>query len=165
MRRRQRGERVKQQVVPFLRRMATDVQEIGKSGQFGGQFGVLSRLPLERGADKGTVNTLDALRRNIHLAQIVGDPGAAATSNAAGNTTRMQATFGSSAASGLISNTVAILWTNVSTSEDYTHFSAWTASTAGTFGFSGTVTANAVTAGDDFEVAVGGLDVSLTVAS
>jgi hypothetical protein len=53
----------------------------------------------------------------------------------------------------------------VSTSEDFTHWSAWSAETDGTFGFSGTLTANAVTAGDNFEIAIGDLDVTLTVAS
>lgn len=94
----------------------------------------------------------------------VGDPGAAATANAAGNTTRMQATWGA-AASALKSNTNALTWTGVSTSEDYTHFSVWTASSAGTFGFSGTVTANAVTSGDTFTIAIGDLDISLAVAA
>lgn len=94
----------------------------------------------------------------------VGDPGAAGTSNPAGNTTRQQATWGS--ASGAVkSNTNTITWTGVSTSEDYTHFSAWSASSAGTFGFSGTITANAVTSGDNFTIAIGDLDVSLAVAS
>lgn len=93
-----------------------------------------------------------------------GAPGASAASNAAGNTTRKQATFGS-AASGAATTTGALTWTNVSTSEDYTHFSAWSAESGGTFGFSGTVTANAVTAGDTFEIAAGDLDVSLTLAS
>jgi uncharacterized membrane protein YgdD (TMEM256/DUF423 family) len=115
---------------------------------------------------------LDAVCRNVSYANSAvwiklhtGDPGAAATSNAAGNTTRMQATFGSAAASGTISNTVAILWTSVSTSEDYTHFSAWTASTAGTFLFSGTITANAVGAGDNFNVPIGDLDVPFSLAA
>jgi hypothetical protein len=53
----------------------------------------------------------------------------------------------------------------VSGTEDYTHYTAWTASSAGTFLFSGTVTANAVTAGDTFTVAAGDLDLALTVAS
>lgn len=92
----------------------------------------------------------------------VGDPGASATANAAGNTTRQQSTFGSVAAGGTISNTVAVSWTNVSTSEDYTHFSAWDASTAGNFLFSGTVTANPVTAGDNFTIPIGDCDVTLT---
>lgn len=94
----------------------------------------------------------------------VGDPGAAGTSNPAGNTTRQQASFGA-ASSGAIANDAALTWTNVSTSEDYTHYSAWTASTSGTFEFSGTVTANAVTAGDTFTIPIGDLDLTLAVAA
>jgi len=94
----------------------------------------------------------------------IGAPGASATANAATNTTRKQATWAASSG-GASSNATALSWTNVAGSEDYTHFSAWTASTAGSFGFSGTVTANAVTAGDDFTVAIGDLDVALTIAS
>jgi uncharacterized membrane protein YgdD (TMEM256/DUF423 family) len=115
---------------------------------------------------------LDALCRNVSYTNAavwikwhVGDPGAAGTANAAGETTRQQATFGTGAGSGTIANTVALLWTAVSTSEDYTHFSAWTASTAGTFLFSGTVTANAVGAGDDLSVAIGALTVPFTIAA
>jgi hypothetical protein len=95
----------------------------------------------------------------------VGDPGAAATTTPAGNTTRVQATFGSAASGGAISNTVAVGWTNVSTAEDYTHFSAWDASTAGDFLFSGTITANAVAVGDNFSIPIGDCDVSLTTAA
>lgn len=94
-------------------------------------------------------------------------PGAAGTSNVAGNTTRKQASF-SAAASGAITNDAALEWSDaeVNTGEDYTHYTAWTASTAGTFLFSGTVTANAVNAsGDSFTIAVGDLDLSFTVAS
>lgn len=115
---------------------------------------------------------LDAVCRNVSYANAnvyiklhVGDPGAAGTSNPAGNTTRQQATFATPASGGLISNTAAILWTNVSTSEDYTHFSAWTASSGGTFLFSGTVTANAVGAGDNFQANVGDLDVPFALAA
>lgn len=92
----------------------------------------------------------------------VGDPGASATANPAGNTSRQQATFGTVASGGAISNTVAITWTSVSTSEDYTHFSAWDASTAGNFLFSGTVTSNNVTVGDNYVVPIGDCDVTLT---
>lgn len=95
----------------------------------------------------------------------VGAPGSAGTANAATETTRKQGTFGSAASGGAISNTVALSWTSVAGTEDFTHFTAWDASTAGTFLFSGTVTANAVTAGDDFAVAIGDLDVGLVVAS
>lgn len=94
----------------------------------------------------------------------VGDPGAG-SGNAAGHTTRIQATFGSAASGGAISNTVALSWTNVSTAEDYTHFSVWDASTAGAFQFSGTISANAMQVGDTFQVAVGDLDVTLPVAA
>jgi len=94
----------------------------------------------------------------------VGSPGSAGTSNAATETTRKQAAW-TSAAAGAASNSGALTWTNVAGTEDYTHFTAWTASVAGVFGFSGTVTANAVTAGDTFTIAVGDLDVTLTLAS
>lgn len=95
----------------------------------------------------------------------VGDPGSAGTSNAATETDRIQATFGTNASGGAISNTAALTWTSVAGTEDYTHFSAWDASTAGTFLFSGTVTANAVTTNDDFTIPIGDLDVSLNVAA
>lgn len=95
----------------------------------------------------------------------VGDPGAAGTANPAVETDRVQATFGSAAAGGAISNTVALSWTGVGGTEDYTHYSAWSASTSGTFLFSGTVTANAVTAGDNFTIPVGDLDLSIPVAA
>lgn len=94
----------------------------------------------------------------------VGAPGAAGTSNPATETTRKQAAF-SASSGGATANTGALTWTNVAGSEDYTHFTIWTASTAGTFGGSGTVTANPVTAGDTFQVAVGDLDLSFTLAS
>ena len=91
----------------------------------------------------------------------IGDPGAAGAGNPALNTTRQQATWGT-AASGLKSNTNVIEWTSVPNAEDYTHLSFWTASTAGTFGGSGTITANPVTVGDTFRIAVGDLDVNVT---
>lgn len=105
---------------------------------------------------------------NIWIKLHIGDPGAAGTANAAGNATRKDLTNAmGTAASGLISNTSAITWTSgeVTTSEDYTHWSLWTASTGGTFLLSGTMTANAVTAGDEFTIPVGDLDASFTVAA
>jgi hypothetical protein len=41
----------------------------------------------------------------------------------------------------------------------------WTASTAGTFGGSGTITANGVTAGDTFTIPSGSLTLTLPVAT
>lgn len=95
----------------------------------------------------------------------VGDPGSAGASNAATETTRKAVTFGSAASGGAISNTVAVTWTSVAGSEDFTHYSIWDASTSGNFLGSGTVTANAVTAGDDFTIAIGDIDLALTVAA
>lgn len=94
----------------------------------------------------------------------IGDPGAAGTSNAAAETTRKQGTF-SAASSAATTTTADLTWTSVAGSEDYTHVSLWTASSGGSFGASGTVTANAVTAGDTFTVTAGNLDISLPVAS
>lgn len=96
---------------------------------------------------------------------VTGEPGANGTANVATEADRVQATFGTNAASGLISNTAVVQWTNVAGTEDYLYFSAWDASTAGNFLFSGTVTANAVTAGDTFTIPIGDLDVSLTIAA
>lgn len=94
----------------------------------------------------------------------VGDPGAAGTSNAATETTRKQATF-AAASGGSAATTGDLDWTNVAGSEDFSHFSMWTASTAGTFLWSGVITANAVTAGDNFKIASGGLVIAVTPAS
>lgn len=101
----------------------------------------------------------------VHVQLHVGDPGAAGTANAATETTRQQATFGTNASGGTISNTSAVSWTSVAGTEDCTHFSAWDAATDGNFLFSGTITANAVTTGDDFSLPIGDLDVSLDIAS
>jgi len=102
----------------------------------------------------------------IWLQLHVGDPGPAGTSNVATETTRKDITSSFSAASGgAVTNDVAITWTGVSGTEDFTHWSLWSASSAGTFYQSGTVTANAVTAGDTFTIPVGDFDVSLSTAA
>lgn len=94
----------------------------------------------------------------------VGDPGASGIANVAVETDRIQVDWGSVSA-GAVSNEAIVQWVSVAGTEDYTHFTVWTASTAGTFGFSGTITANAVTTGDTFTIAIGDLDVTLTLAS
>jgi uncharacterized membrane protein YgdD (TMEM256/DUF423 family) len=121
---------------------------------------------------------LDAICRNAALTNLpvaafwiqlhaVGEPGAAGTANVAGNATRKQVTFGSNAAGGTISNTAPVTWSSgeVDTSEDYLYWSAWTLAAAGVFLFSGTVTANAVTTGDQFTIPTGDLDITLPVAA
>lgn len=95
----------------------------------------------------------------------VGAPGAAGTSNPAVETDRIQATFATDADDGLIANTAALTYPGVGGTEDYTHWTAWDASTSGAFQFSGVVTANAVVIGDDFVIGIGGLTVSLGIAS
>jgi hypothetical protein len=94
----------------------------------------------------------------------VGPPGASGTANAAAETTRKQPTFGA-AANALKTTTADTVWTSVAAAEDYTHIGGWSASSAGNFGWSGTVSANAVLIGDVFTIPTGELDVSLSVAS
>jgi len=89
---------------------------------------------------------------------------AVGTANAATETTRKQVT-GAAAASASKASNVALTWTSVAGTEDYTAFSVWTASTAGTCGWTGSVTANPVTAGDTFTIASGSLTSSFTAAS
>lgn len=91
-----------------------------------------------------------------------GAPGAAGTSNVAGNTTRKQGTFGTNASGGVIANTASVDWTSVGTAETYTKFTAWDASTAGNFLFSGSMTANAVAVGDNFSIAIGQATATIT---
>jgi hypothetical protein len=114
---------------------------------------------------------LDALGNNtsfavttVYVKLHVGDPGANGTSNAATETTRKAASF-AAASTGSIASDAAITWTNIAGSQDATHFTAWDNETAGNFLFSGTITANAYTAGDTFTISSGALTVSLTLAS
>lgn len=94
-----------------------------------------------------------------------GAPGAAGTSNAAGETDRQQITVGGTPSGGAATSTTDLTWTAVSASEDYTHFTVWDASTAGVFQCSGTVTANPVVSGDTFTIAAGDFDASIPIAS
>lgn len=101
----------------------------------------------------------DAVWVKLHL----GDPGAAGATNPAANDTRMQATFGTGAAAGAISNTVAVEWASVSDDETYTHASLWSDETVGDFLGSDELSAPApVLIGDTFRIPIGDLDVSLT---
>jgi phage gp29-like protein len=95
----------------------------------------------------------------------IGDPGAAATANAATETTRKAVTFGDAATTGVIANTVAVTWTAVAASEDYSHYSVWDAETDGNAILTGTLTAAAISAGSDFTIAVGDIDLTLSTAA
>ena len=114
---------------------------------------------------------LDALGNNTAFsvtacyAQLhVGDPGAAGTANAATETTRKSVSF-AAASNGAIASDADVTWTNISGSQDATHFTAWDGITGGTFLFSGTITGNPYTAGDTYTISSGSLTASLTVAS
>lgn len=105
---------------------------------------------------------------NIYIALHAGDPGASGTANVAGNATRKDLTSSMATASGgAITNNAAITWTagEVDTSEDYTHWSLHDHISAGNFLLSGTMTANAVTTGDEFTIPIGDLDVTLSTAA
>jgi hypothetical protein len=114
---------------------------------------------------------LDALCNNtsyavaqVYIKLHVGDPGANGTSNAATETTRKSVSFGAASA-GAIASDADISWTNITGSQDATHFTAWDNVSAGNFLFSGTITGNAYTAGDTYTISSGNLSASLTVAS
>ena len=123
------------------------------------------------GLASGQANAiLDALCRSVAYSDPlefwvklhIGDPGAAGASNAAGETTRKQATF-SAASGGAITTSADLAWTAVSTTETYSHVSFWSASAAGTFlGSDALDTNRSVTAGDNFTIAAGDLDLSIT---
>ena len=105
---------------------------------------------------------------NIWIQLHTADPGAAGTNAVAGNATRKDLTAAmGTAAAGAIANSAAVTWIagEVDTSEDYTHWSLWDASTAGTFLCSGLMTANAVTIGDQFTIHIGDLDSSFATAA
>lgn len=101
---------------------------------------------------------------NVYIKLHTGDPGANGTANAATETTRKEATF-TTASSGSITSDADITWTNISGSEDATHFSAWDDISTGHFLFSGTITGNAYVAGDTYSIPSGSLSASLTLAS
>jgi hypothetical protein len=91
---------------------------------------------------------------NVYLKLHTGTPGEDCTTNPAGNTTRQEATF-NAASGGSMALGATVSWTNVSTTETYTHWSLWDASTAGNPLAYGTIeggTGVAVTAGDNFDI-------------
>lgn len=100
-----------------------------------------------------------AVWAKLHL----GDPGAAGTANPAANTQRQQITFGA-ASGGIALNSGTVTWPTVSTTENITHVSFWTASTAGTFICSGTISNGNVIAGQDLIASIGAISAQLNVA-
>ena len=88
----------------------------------------------------------------VYIKLHTGDAGEDGTSNAATNTSRQSASW-AAASSGSIATNATISWTNVSTTETYSHWSMWDASTAGNCLWTGALSSSAaVTAGDTFQI-------------
>ena len=105
-------------------------------------------------------NTAYTSPTTVYVKLHTGAPGEAGTANAAGETTRVAATFGA-ASGGTISNSAAIQWSSVSTTETYSHISIWDHLTAGNCLLVGALSSSkAVTSGEDAEFAIGDLDVT-----
>jgi hypothetical protein len=114
---------------------------------------------------------LDAVGNNttfavaqVYIKLHVGDPSSNGTANPATETTRKAASFGTASA-GVLTSDADVVWTNIAGSQTATFFTAWDATTAGNFLFSGSITGNPYTAGDTFTIASSALTVSLTLAS
>lgn len=114
-------------------------------------------------AGNAALTTATTTYRFVQLA--IGAPGAAGTANPAAETTRKEVTSWGTATGGSRASSVALTWTSIAGSQDATHFTAWDALTTGTFGYSGTVTANPYTAGDTLTIASGALTASVPLAS
>jgi hypothetical protein len=100
----------------------------------------------------------------VYIKLHVGDPSSNGTANPATETTRKAASFGTASA-GVLTSDADVVWTNIAGSQTATFFTAWDATTAGNFLFSGSITGNPYTAGDTFTIASSALTVSLTLAS
>ena len=102
--------------------------------------------------DHTTGTTSWTMPSGVYVKLHTGDPGEAGTSNAATEATRKVITF-SAASSGSIASAATIEWTNVSTSETYSHWWLWDASTSGNCLWTGALSSSAaVTAGDTFQI-------------
>ena len=99
-----------------------------------------------------TGETAWTMPTNVYVKLHTGDPGEAATSSAAGETTRKQASF-AAASSGSIATDTTLEWTNVASTETITHWSLWDNLTAGNALWTGALSSSAaVTAGDTFQI-------------
>lgn len=88
----------------------------------------------------------------VHIKLHLADAGEDGTTSPAAETTRKAVSW-NTATGGSISSSAVLSWTNVSTTEVYTHWSAWDNSTAGNCLWTGALSSSAsVTAGDTFEI-------------
>lgn len=112
----------------------------------------ISNYAEEKILDHLTGTTSWTAPSGVYVKLHTGDPGEACTSNAATEATRKVITF-SAASSGAITSAATIEWTNVSTTETYSHWSLWDASTGGNALWYGALSSSAaVTAGDTFQI-------------
>lgn len=99
-----------------------------------------------------TGKTSWTMPNTVYIKLHTGDAGEDGTANAATNTSRQSASW-AAASSGSIATNATISWTNVSTTETYSHWSMWDNSTAGNCLWTGALSSSAaVTAGDTFQI-------------
>jgi len=99
-----------------------------------------------------TGKTAYSMPATVYLKLHTADAGENGTTAAATEATRKAASW-AAAASGSIATNATVEWTNVSTTETYTHWSMWDALTAGNCLWTGALSASAaVTAGDTFQI-------------
>lgn len=94
----------------------------------------------------------------------IGDPGPNGTANPAAETTRKLINW-SDPASGSMFSVDDLEYESVAATEIWTHYSLWTAATAGTFGHSGTLNPKSVTATDDITVPSGSVSMTFPLAA
>lgn len=104
-----------------------------------------------RGGGSGVTFTAPA---SVHVQLHTADPTDAGTTAVAGNTVRQAIAFGAAAnPAGTLTSSATVTWTSVSTTETYTHFTLWDASTSGNCLWIGALSTSAsVTAGDTFQI-------------
>jgi len=99
-----------------------------------------------------TGKTAWTIPTDVYIKLHTGDAGEEGTSNAASEATRKEAAW-ATASSGSIATSATLEWTNVASTETYSHWSMWDASTAGNCLWTGALSSSAaVTAGDTFQI-------------
>ena len=99
-----------------------------------------------------TGKTAWTIPSNVYVKLHTGDAGEDGASNAASETTRKVAAW-ATASSGAIATSATLEWTNVASTETYSHWSMWDALTSGNCLWTGALSSSAaVTAGDTFQI-------------
>lgn len=105
--------------------------------------------------DHVTGTTTFTAPTEVYLKLHLGDPGEDGVGSPAVEDDRKEVTFFAASGGSIVSNAV-VEWTNVSTTEAYTHWSLWDGDQSGTTGnalWYGALSATAsVTAGDTFQI-------------